>query len=72
MGKTAAQIKADLATIEARLKSGVVSVSVDGHSTRVDVDSLRKEQARLLAELGRIEGETSRRPTASSIDLGGF
>lgn len=58
---------ARIAEIQAILRSGVVEDEVDNHRVRYDVDSLRKE----LAKLQRQENP-ARRPVSAGINLGGF
>jgi len=59
----------EIARIRALLASGVKSVTVDGITTTLDLDSLRRELRRLIATDDALRGS---RPVASSIDLSGF
>ena len=63
------EIAAKIATIEATLQAGVDLVTVDGTTTRVNLDELRRERDRLEREL---VDRSSRRPVSSRINLGGF
>lgn len=69
MAKSQARLLCDLAAIEEQLNSGVTSVTVDGTTTVIDLDHLRKRAADLRAQ---IDTENARRPLASTIYLGGF
>jgi hypothetical protein len=60
---------ARIAAIRAILRSGVRSTTVDGVTTVLDHDTLRKELAQLI---GEDESLHDRRPRAASIYLGGF
>lgn len=55
-----------IAEIRETLESGVSSSSIDGISTSIDRDSLRRELRRLLAE---DDSRRGRRPAVASIDL---
>ena len=57
---------AKIAEIRATLESGVSSSSIDGISTSIDRESLRRELRRLEAE---DDSNRNRRPVAASIDL---
>ena len=63
------QIEAQLDAIEAKLRSGIESVSSDGTSTKVNLAELRKERDNLKRLLATFN---TRRPVASRIKLGGF
>ena len=63
------QIETQLAEVEAKLRSGIESVSSDGTSTKVNLSELRKERDYLKRSLA---AHNTRRPVASRIELGGF
>lgn len=63
------QLEAKLAKIEARIQSGIKSVTTDGTSTNVDLAALKEEATRLRR---RLNSRKARRPVASRIDLGSF
>ncbi|QDV44376.1 hypothetical protein Enr13x_42410 [Stieleria neptunia] len=65
-------IETRLATIDARLASGIESVSTDGTSTKVNLASLRQERERLTKLRDGLVPRRTRRPVASRISLGGF
>lgn len=69
MSKTQNQLQEELDQIEAKLSSGVTSVTVDGTTTQINHEYLRKRANDLRK---RITAENTRRPAASSIYLGGF
>jgi hypothetical protein len=60
---------ARIAEIRELLASGVQSASVDGVNTTFDLESLRKELARLEAEDVTLQ---TTRPRVAQIYLGGF
>jgi hypothetical protein len=62
-------LESQLAKIEARLSSGIESVSSDGTSTKVNLAALRKQRDDLRRKL---KSQKMKRPVASRIDLGGF
>lgn len=66
---TSEERAARIAEIENILAAGVTSVSYGGTTTTYDFPSLRAELRRL--QLGD-ETQPSKRPVASSINLGGF
>lgn len=49
---TSAEILAKIALIDELLESGVDSHTIDGTTTHYDLDSLRKQRADLVDELG--------------------
>jgi len=58
-----------IAELEAILQSGARSVSVDGVSTQIDLDAIRRERDRL------VEADDTRgneRPTVCGINFGNF
>lgn len=70
---TAAEIRTEIAAIDAILSSGVNSITVDGTTTQYNLDSLRKRRNTLQQSLNKLSArEAMRRPVASSIYLGGF
>ncbi len=71
---TAAEVQADLNAIDAKLKTGVQSVSVDGTSTAVNVTELKKERVRLRRLLNSINASGARcgHGIARGVNLGGF
>jgi len=60
---------ARIAEIEAILQAGAVSVTIDGVSVTYDFDTLRSE-LRKLRQADDVE--KSRRPTSTTVRLGGF
>lgn len=64
-----ATLKQQLAEIDAKLASGITTVSADGTSTSVDLAALRRERETLQRRLADYRG---RRPVCSRINLGGF
>ncbi len=69
MGKSQAQLEAELAAIEAKLSSGVTEVVVNGTKTVIDPAALERRAAFLRSQ---ITSTKAKRPVASSIELGGF
>jgi hypothetical protein len=67
--KTQNQLQEELDEIETKLSSGVSSITVDGTTTQINHEYLRKRANDLRK---RIDAEAARRPIASSIYLGGF
>lgn len=65
----AADHSARIAEIQAILRAGASSVSVDGTTVQYDLAGLRKELRQLMTEDATQRG---RRPVVSSIYLGGF
>jgi len=64
-----AEIAKALASVEAKLRSGIESVNADGTSTKVNLAELRQERDQLRRKL---TAYNTRRPVASRIDLTGF
>lgn len=60
---------ARIAEIRTLLGSGAKTVKVDGVETTFDLASLRKELRELMRE---DDTQAGRRPTVSTINLGGF
>lgn len=60
---------ARIAELRKILETGMTSVTVDGHSVAIDLNSVRAELRRLMAE---DDEQSSTRPIASNIYLGGF
>lgn len=69
MGKSQAQLEAELTAIEAKLSSGVTEVVVNGTKTVIDPAALERRAAFLRSQ---ISSTKAKRPVASSIELGGF
>jgi hypothetical protein len=67
--KTQTQLQQELDEIEAKLSSGVTSGTVDGTTTQINHEYLRKRGNDLRKQ---IFAENARRPAATSIYLGGF
>lgn len=61
--------RARIADIQSILREGARQVVVDGTTVIYDFDSLRRELRELMRE---DELQRRRRPTASTINLGGF
>lgn len=66
---TQEEIETELAAIEAKLSSGVESVTTDGTSTRVNLQALERRADDLRR---RLDSFKMTRPVASKISLGGF
>jgi len=60
---------AKITAIQKALESGATTVVIDGVTTVLSPESLRKELRRLMAE---DTTQRSRRPVLASIDLSGF
>jgi hypothetical protein len=58
-----------IAKLDAILQSGVRTVSVDGVTTSIDLDAVRKERDRLIAD---DNSRANDRPRACGINLGSF
>lgn len=58
-----------IAQIQAILRAGATSVSIDGRTVTYDFAELRRQLRELQAEDDTFRG---RRPAASTINLGGF
>lgn len=58
-----------ISEIDSILESGLAETTVDGVTVKYDLDSLRRERQRLMAE---DDSQRSRRPRASTIRLGGW
>ena len=63
------QLQQQLDAVEAKLRSGIESVTTDGTSTKINLAELRKERDNLKRLLSDYN---TRRPVASRINLGGF
>ncbi len=65
-------LQARLDKIDARIASGVESVSVDGTTTKINIESLRVERDLLERKIERNYRERPRRPRVSTVWLGGL
>ena len=63
------QLQQQLDAVEAKLRSGIESVTTDGTLTKINLAELRKERDNLKRLLSDYN---TRRPVASRINLGGF
>ena len=63
------ELQQQLDAVEAKLRSGIESVTTDGTSTKINLAELRKERDNLKRLLSDYN---TRRPVASRINLGGF
>lgn len=69
MGKSQAQLEAELTAIEAKLSMGVTEVISDGTKTVIDLAALERRAKFIRSQLSATK---AKRPVASSINLGGF
>lgn len=60
---------AQIAKLQAILRAGAESVTVDGTTVRYDLAEVRRQLRELMASDNTQQG---RRPVAASINLGGF
>ena len=63
------QLQQQLDAVEAKLRSGIESVTTDGTSTKINLAELRKERDNLKRLLSDYN---TPRPVPSRINLGGF
>lgn len=64
-----AEIETKIRAIDAKIDSGVKTVTVDGTTTTVDLVELRRRRTELERQL---HAYRSRKPSSARIDLGGF
>jgi len=69
MGKSQAQLEAELTATEAKISSGVTEVMVNGTKTVIDLAALERHAKFLRSQ---INSTKAKRPIAASIELGGF
>lgn len=65
------QLKADIASLEAVVNSGVTQVVEDGRVTTFDLEHCRRQLRELRAKLANLQGKRVPRPMFGSIDISG-
>lgn len=65
---TQTELETQIKALDATIRSGVRTVTVDGTSTTIDLDAMKDERARLSRQLIELR---RRRPPAARIVLGG-
>lgn len=65
------QLKADIASLEAIVNSGVTQVVEDGRVTSFDLAHCRKQLRELRAKLANLQNKRVPRPMFGSIDISG-
>lgn len=65
------QLKADIASLEAVVNSGVTQVVEDGRVTSFDLEHCRRQLRELRAKLANLQNKRVPRPMYGSIDISG-